>query len=60
MRYRQYQCVVCDHIYNEELGDPETGIAPGTRWQDLPDDWSCSDCGARKADFEVVEYVYSA
>ena len=45
--------------YDEEKGWPEDGIAPGTRWADIPEDWSCPDCGAAKADFEMVEVVAS-
>ena len=50
-----YRCVQCGFEYDEELGWPEDGIEPGTRWDDIPDDWSCPDCGAAKADFEMVE-----
>lgn len=53
--YRKYMCVVCGYIYDEELGDPEDGIPPGTRWEDVPITWSCPDCGAAKEDFEMVE-----
>lgn len=52
---KKYACVVCGFVYDEALGDPEHGIAPGTRWQDIPDTWSCPDCGVAKADFEMVE-----
>jgi rubredoxin len=38
-----------------EIGLPEEGIAPGTKWEDIPDDWTCPDCGAGKSDFEMVE-----
>ena len=37
------------------LGDPDEGIAPGTAWEDIPEDWYCPDCGASKEDFEMVE-----
>ena len=40
---------------DETLGDPDEGIAPGTAWEDIPEDWSCPDCGASKEDFEMVE-----
>ncbi|WP_281783830.1 rubredoxin [Sinimarinibacterium flocculans] len=50
----RYECVICGHIYDEELGDPETGIAPGTRWEDIPDDWMCPDCGAGKDSYEKI------
>lgn len=52
---KAWQCIVCGHIYDESKGDPEHGIAPGTRWEDVPDDWECPDCGVAKADFEMVE-----
>lgn len=55
MTYRKFMCVVCGYIYDEEMGDPEDGIAPGTRWEDIPITWSCPDCGAAKEDFEMVE-----
>ena len=53
--YKSYICVVCGWIYNEAEGAPDEGIAPGTRWEDIPDDWECPDCEATKADFELVE-----
>lgn len=51
---KKWQCVVCGYIYDEAAGDPEHGIAPGTRWEDIPDSWSCPDCGVAKSDFEMV------
>lgn len=45
----------CGFFYDEELGLPEEGIAPGTRWESIPENWSCPDCGARKSDFYMVE-----
>ncbi len=50
-----WQCLVCSFIYDEANGDPEHGIAPGTKWDDVPFDWSCPDCGVAKVDFEMVE-----
>jgi rubredoxin len=50
-----WRCLVCGYEYDEAQGWPEDGIAPGTRWEDIADDWSCPDCGAAKADFEMVE-----
>ncbi len=50
-----WQCVVCGFIYDEVQGLPTEGIAPGTRWADIPEDWSCPDCGVAKADFEMIE-----
>ena len=55
MDYKLFVCVQCGFEYDEEKGWPEDGIAPGTRWDDIPDDWSCPDCGAAKSDFEMVE-----
>lgn len=52
---KKYQCIVCGWIYDEALGCPEEGLAPGTRWEDIPDDWICPECGVGKMDFEMVE-----
>jgi rubredoxin len=52
--YRTWMCVVCGFIYDEAEGLPEEGIAPGTRWEDIPDSWVCPDCGVTKADFEMM------
>jgi rubredoxin len=52
--FKKYVCVVCGYIYDEEQGDPENGVAPGTRWDDVPEDWTCDDCGASKRDFELM------
>lgn len=49
--YRTWQCTTCGDIYDEALGCPEFGIAPGTRFEDLPDDWMCPNCGATKDAF---------
>ena len=51
---KTYQCVVCGFVYDEAAGMPEEGIAPGTRWEDIPADWECPECGGAKADFEMV------
>jgi len=53
--YRTWMCIVCGWIYDEQEGVPEEGIPPGTRWEDIPDDWVCPECGAGKEDFEMVE-----
>jgi rubredoxin len=50
-----WQCLVCSYVYDEAKGDPEHGIKPGTKWEDVPYDWSCPDCGVAKSDFEMVE-----
>ena len=49
-----YSCLICGFTYDESLGIPEDGIPPGTRWDDLPPDWICPDCGTRKEEFEMV------
>jgi rubredoxin len=46
---------MCGFVYDEAEGLPEAGIAPGTRWADVPDTWVCPDCGASKSDFKMVE-----
>jgi rubredoxin len=53
--FKTWMCLVCGFVYDEEAGLPDEGIAPGTRWEDLPADWTCPECGARKEDFEMVE-----
>lgn len=52
---KRYQCIVCGWIYDETVGMPEEGFAAGTAWQDIPEHWSCPDCGVSKADFEMIE-----
>jgi flavin reductase (DIM6/NTAB) family NADH-FMN oxidoreductase RutF/rubredoxin len=51
----KYQCTVCGYIYDPKLGDPDGGIAPGTPFEKLPDDWVCPVCGAEKSQFEKLE-----
>jgi len=48
----KYVCTICGYIYDEAKGLPEAGIAPGTAWEDLPEDWVCPLCGATKAEFK--------
>ena len=43
--FKKYECVICGFIYDEAEGLPDDGIAPGTRWEDIPEDWECPDCG---------------
>ena len=57
-RFKRYMCRGCGFLYDEALGLPEAGIAPGTRWEDLPGDWRCPDCGTPKSQFEMVEIPY--
>ena len=51
--YRTWMCVVCGFVYDEAKGLHDEGIAPGTRWEDIPDTWTCPDCGVTKSDFEM-------
>ena len=52
---KKWKCIVCGFVYDEAKGLPEEGLAPGTKWQDVPKDWACPDCGTLKSDFEMVE-----
>ncbi|MEO8409126.1 MAG: rubredoxin [Propionivibrio sp.] len=47
-------CLTCGYLYDEARGCPEAGIPAGTRWADVPTNWTCPDCDARKDDFEMV------
>ncbi len=51
---KRYICVICGYIYDPALGIPDEDIPAGTAFEDLPPNWSCPDCGARKADFEAI------
>ncbi|HEY0562454.1 MAG TPA: rubredoxin [Methylophilus sp.] len=53
---KSWICVVCGLIYEEEKGWPEDGIAAGTKWEDVPANWVCPECGASKAEFEMIEF----
>ncbi len=52
---KSYMCVICGFVYNEADGLADEGLASGTKWDDVPPNWVCPDCGARKEDFEMVE-----
>lgn len=52
---KRWICVFCGFVYDESAGIPEHGIAPGTRWEDVPEDWSCPDCGVEKSAFVMEE-----
>ena len=54
----KYECMVCGWVYDEDVGDPDSGIAAGTLFADIPDDWVCPMCGASKADFEAIEQFW--
>lgn len=55
MSVKAWMCVNCGFVYEEAAGHPESGIPPGTVWADVPEDWTCPDCGAPKSSFEMVE-----
>ena len=52
---QKYRCTVCSHIYDPAEGDPDSGIPPGTPFEEIPDTWFCPVCGARKRDFVLYE-----
>ncbi len=49
-----WQCIVCGYLYDEAQGDAEHGIAPGTLWADVPEDFECPECGVKKSEFQMV------
>jgi rubredoxin len=49
---KKYECTVCGFVYDEAIGDPDNGIAPGTKWEDLPEEYTCPLCGVGKEDFQ--------
>ena len=51
---QKYKCEICGYIYNPEEGDSDSGISPGTAFEDLPDNWVCPECGAGKEEFSPV------
>lgn len=53
VQYRVWQCALCAFTYDEAKGMPDEGIAPGTRWEDVPASWTCPDCSASKDDFQM-------
>jgi rubredoxin len=53
--FRRWMCTICGWIYDEAVGDPEHGLAPGTRWEDFPFNWRCPDCGVDQSDFDEIE-----
>ena len=52
---KKYRCVICGWEYDPAVGDPDSGIAPGTAFEDSASDWVCPVCGVGKENFEVVE-----
>jgi rubredoxin len=51
----KYECKVCGYIYDPAQGDPDNGVKPGTKFEDIPDTWVCPICGADKSQFEVCQ-----
>ncbi len=51
----RYECVLCGYVYDPAIGDPDSNIPAGTRFDDLPTDWICPDCGAGIDDFNPAE-----
>ncbi len=51
---QKYQCTICGFVYDPQEGDPDSGIAPGTAFDDIPEDWYCPVCGVSKIDFEPI------
>ncbi len=52
---QKYQCTICGYFYDPEEGDPDSGIPPGTSFEDIPEDWCCPVCGVTKASFEPIQ-----
>jgi rubredoxin len=50
----KWRCLVCGYIYDPEVGDPDSGVKPGTDFADIPDDWTCPECGVPKDQFEKI------
>ena len=54
VKKKKYKCLICAHVYNPDVGDPDSGLPPGTAFEDLPDNWVCPVCGTEKENFEEV------
>ena len=52
---KTWMCLICGWIYDEAQGAIEDGLAPGTRWEDVPEDWRCPECGTVKSDYELID-----
>jgi rubredoxin len=57
--FKLWMCLGCGFLYDEALGSVEHGLVPGTRWADVPESWTCPDCGTPKHLFEMVEIPYA-
>ena len=51
----KYVCDICGYVYDPELGDPDNGVAPGTPWEEVPEEWTCPLCGVGKDQFSEEE-----
>ena len=56
---QKYVCLICGYVYDPAEGDPDNDIDPGTKFEDIPDDWVCPVCGAGKDEFEETDQVVS-
>ncbi|MBF2067168.1 MAG: rubredoxin [Calothrix sp. C42_A2020_038] len=54
---QKYICTVCGYEYDPEEGDPDSGVDPGTTFEEIPEDWECPVCGANKDQFEPISSV---
>lgn len=54
LKYHKYICEICNHIYDEAVGEPSAGLAPGTFWENIPEDWRCPECSAIKSNFKFL------
>ena len=52
---KKWVCNACGYVYDPEVGDSEGGVAPGTNFEDIPDDWTCPECGVGKEEFSPEE-----
>ena len=52
---KRWMCLTCGWVYDQAVGEPSSGIAPGTAWEDIPATWRCPDCGSAKSEFDMVE-----
>ena len=53
----KYVCDICGYVYDPEVGDPDNGVAPGTPWEEVPEDWVCPLCGVGKDQFSEEAYA---
>ena len=52
---RRFICAACGYIFDEAEGDPDSGLPAGTRWEDIPEEWVCPECGVDKSYFELLD-----